>query len=122
MANIDVNDIIADPDLVDPMILVHRQACVDTLGSNRIKETAFTTWGIIQPASGKALQRLPEALRLANVRSFWVKGTIITDGNGQYPDILVYRGTRFQVQTVMDWSNYGEGWAEGTCIQEKPTL
>jgi hypothetical protein len=66
------------------------------------------------------LQRLPEALRVANLRSFWVRGKIVATEPGKYSDILVFEGQRFQVQTIFDWTNWGAGWCEGTCVAEVP--
>ena len=79
------------------------------------------TVGSVQPASGKVVQRLPDALRVADISSFWVKGVITADGTTKYPDILVFQGRRYQVQTVADFSNYGQGYCEGTCVAEKPS-
>lgn len=120
MGQLDVSDILADPDMVDPLIILSRSACVDSFGVNQVKEQGFNTWGSIQSVSGKTLQRIPEAFRVANVMSFWVKGKIVTDGKGQYPDLLVFRGERYAVQVVFDWTNWGEGWCEGTCVRERP--
>lgn len=122
MGSVDVSDLLSDPDFVDPMTLIHRVSDVNCLGENKLKECGVGTFGSIQPASGKTLQRLPEAFRVANVMSFWVKGKIISDGSHQYPDILVFKGSRFAVQTTFDWTNWGEGWCEGTCVRERPAL
>lgn len=120
MGNIDVSDILADPDFIDPLILIHRKPTVDTYGENKLIEQGFPTYGSVQPVSGKTLQRLPEALRVANVQSFWIKGQIVSDGSCAYPDIIVFRGQRYAVQVVFDWTHWGQGWCEGTCIREKP--
>lgn len=122
MGNIDVTDLLSDPDLVDPVVIIHRTPCVDGFGENKLKEVGVSTVGSVQPASGKTLQRIPEAFRVANVMSFWVKGNIVSDGSCAYPDLIVYKGSRFAVQTIFDWKNWGEGFAEGTCVREKPTL
>ncbi len=58
---------------------------------------------------------------MADVSSFWVKGVITADGTNLYPDIISFRGKRYQVQTVLDYSNWGAGWTEGTCVVEKPS-
>lgn len=121
MANVDVTDLLSDPEFTDSMSIVHRVSTVDSYGQNSLAETTVVTIGSIQPISGKALQRLPEALRVANLRTFWVKGEIISDGTAQYPDILVFAGKRYQVQNTNDWTNFGGGWTEGTAVAEKPT-
>lgn len=120
MAQIDVTQLFGDPDFVDAMTVITRTPTVSSFGENIITETARKSVGCIQPASGKALQRLPESLRNANVSSFWFKGPIETTGDCKYPSIIMYRGLRYQVQVVFDWTNWGAGWSEGTCIVEKP--
>ena len=77
--------------------------------------------GSVQPAPGKKIERLPEALRLQSVFSFWVKGEIVSDGSGKYPDIIQFRNRRFQVQLVTDWTSWGAGWVEGLAIIEVPS-
>ena len=122
MGKIDVSELLADPDFVGPLTLIHRTPTVDQYGNNQLVEVGLQTNGSVQPASGKTLQRLPDALRVADVSSFWLKGKIVADGCNQYPDIIVFQKQRYAVQTVLDWTNWGEGWCEGTCIREKPTV
>lgn len=120
MAQIDVSEILSDPEFVDPIVIIHRVSHVDDFGENKLKESGASSFGCVQPASGKTLQRLPEALRVANVMSFWVKGKIINDARSKYPDVIVHKGARFTVQMVFDYTNWGEGWSEGTCVSERP--
>lgn len=121
MANIDVSELMSDPDFVDPIQVITRFPYVDGLGQNHISENILDSIGCVQPANFKTVQKLPEALRVANVSSFWFKGEIVATASGKYPSILVFRGIRYQVQTVADWSNFGEGYTEGTCVAEIPS-
>lgn len=121
MAQIDVSELMVDPDFVDPVSLIHRVPTVDIYGQNSLVETTLATIGSVQPASGKTIQRLPEALRVADISEFFIKGTIVADGSNQYPDIIVFRGIRYQVQTVNDFSNWGAGYCQGTAVIEKPS-
>jgi hypothetical protein len=120
MGSIDVTDLLTDPDFVNPVILITRVPFVNSLGENTVKETSLNTVGSVQPASGRVIQRLPEAMRVANMSSFWVKAEIIANDSGKYSSILVFNGKRYQVQTVFDWQNYGPGYSEGLCVQELP--
>ena len=122
MAQINVNELMHDPDFTDQIILINRTTQINSYGENLIQEVSTQTYGSVQPATGKVINRLPEALRVADLRSFWIKGTITATAPGQYTDILVFKCQRYQVQTVQDWSNFGEGFSEGTCVMEKPTL
>lgn len=121
MSRIDVSELMTDPDFIDKVQLVSRVSQVNSLGENLVSESTVNTVGCVQPASGKALTRLPQALRLTNVSSFWLKAPIIASEPGKYSSILVFKGRRYQVQTVMDWSSWGAGWTEGTCVAEAPS-
>lgn len=120
MARVNVNELLGDPDFIDPVGHISRAPAVNSFGENILKEVCVMTVGSVQPATGKALQRLPEALRVADVSSFWIKGPIVASAPGQYTDILVFRNKRYQVQFVFDWTNWGEGFTEGTCVAEPP--
>lgn len=119
MALIDTSILLSDPDFINPVIIVTRSVSVNSFGENVITETSVSTFGSVQPASGKQIQRLPEALRVANMSSFWIKGNISAGAPGKYPDILIFNGVRYQVNSILDYSNYGEGYAEGTCTAEE---
>lgn len=121
MAQLDVSDVVLDLNFVDNLQLIHRTPTVNSKGENTIVEDApIATVGSVQPASFKQIQRLPEALRIADVRAFYIKAEIKCDGTTTYPDIIVFQGRRFQVQTCAPWLNYGGGWNEGICVQEVP--
>lgn len=121
MANVDVTSLLSDPDFVDKIQVVTRVPRVNSQGENQLTEDTLNTIGSVQPATGKALQRLPEALRLENMSSFWFKGQIVASDPGKYPSILVFKGRRFQVKNVFDWSNFGQGYTEGLCVAEAPS-
>lgn len=120
MGRIDVTELLTDPDFVGPIQLVSRVPSINSRGENILSESSLCTVGSVQPASGRAIARLPEALRVANVSSFWFKGKIVASAPGKYSSILVFEGQRYQVQTVLDWTNWGAGWCEGTCVAEVP--
>lgn len=120
MALIDVSDLLLDPDFVNQVSLVHRTSTVGTNGKNTLVETTVATIGSVQPAPSKEIMRLPDALRMSDVRKFWIKAEILADGSSQYPDIIVFQGKRFQVINTEPWLNYGAGWNAGLCVWEKP--
>ncbi len=120
MPQLDVTELMTDPDFVDEMIQVSRQSRVDAYGVNHLTECKNETVGSVQPADGKLIERLPEAERVHNLMSFWMQGTIVASAPGKYTDILIFQGQRFQVKTVFDWSTWGAGWCEGLCVAEVP--
>lgn len=122
MALLDVSDTLLDLDFVDEMQIVRRKSTVDSMGQNNVAESTFPAVGSIQPTSGKDLDRVPDTLRLSDVRTFFLKSAIRVSAEiNAYPDILVFKGQRFQVISVEDWLNYGQGWNSGLCVAEKPS-
>ena len=120
MANVSVTELMSDPDFVDQIQVVTRTPYVDFLGQNKIQSMTSNTIGSVQPADFATVQKLPEAMRVENLYSFWVKMELVTSDPGKYSSLLVFRGRRYQVKTVADWSNFGEGYSEGLCVVEAP--
>lgn len=121
MAQIDVSDLLSDPDFVDQITVIRRKSVVNSRGENIIEETSICSYGSVQPSSAKTILRLPEALRSSDVRSFYLKLDIVQDSSSAYPDILVFAGKRFQVISQAPWLNFGQGWNEGICVAERPS-
>lgn len=120
MADIDVTELFADPDFIDPMELITRFPTINSLGENVLSERTQRSVGCIQPAPERTVQKLPEAMRVEDLSAFWFRGTIVATAPGKYASILVFRGKRYQVRSVNDWSNWGQGWCEGLCVAEVP--
>lgn len=121
MGQIDVSEVLLDPDFVDPMQLVTRVPTTDLHGEGHLTESTVNSYGSIQPANFKTVQKMPEAMRVDNLMSFWFRGTIVASAPGKYASVLVFKGIRYQVLTVADWSSWGAGWTEGVCIAEPTT-
>lgn len=119
MADIDVSDLLLDPDFTDPLTLIHRTSTVSSLGKNTLVETRVDTYGSVQPISGKDMVRVPEALKMSDIRTFFIKAEILSDGASQYPDIIEFFSQRYQIISVEPWLNFGEGWNKGLCVREK---
>lgn len=122
MALVDVTELLYDPDFVDPVSIVHRTPSVNSYGENSLSESTVSTIGSVQPTTGKDLERIPEAIRFKDIRTFWVHGEIKSDGTATYPDLLVWKGQRYEVVSLKDWTNFGLGWTEGFCVREAVAL
>lgn len=120
MATVDVSELLSDPDFVDKISLITRVPRINDFGENTTDDVSLDSIGCVQPAQYREVQRIPEALRVANLMTFWFKGVIIASAPGKYPSILVFKGLRYQVHTVADWSSWGSGYTEGSCVAEVP--
>ena len=121
MSRVDVSELMRDPDFIDNVVQVSRVQSIDLFGQSQITECSVNTVGSVQPSNFKEIQRIPEALRVADMMSFWIQGTIVATAPGKYTDILVFKGKRYRVISVVDWSAWGEGWSTGACVAELPS-
>lgn len=124
MALVDVTELLIDPDFIDSVTIIHRTPTINSMGENTLIEASVVTIGSVQPASGKSLMRVPDALRVESIYSFYVKGEIVSDGTSSYPDIISYQGNRYEVKNIQDFINWpaNNGWCEGICVREIPAL
>ena len=120
MSKLDASKLILDPQFVDKLTQIKRTPQQNTFGENKLGEVKVDTIGVVVPASGKTVFRLPEDMRVAELYEFFLKGTITATEQGKYSDQIVFRGDRYNVQTVFDYSNWGAGYCQGTCIRQVP--
>ena len=120
MSKLDVSELLLDPDFVDNIVQIKRTTQVTGKGQNITTETRVNTIGCVTPASGKTILRMPEDFRVADVYEFFLRGTITASAPGKYSDVLVFKGFRYNVQLVFDYSNWGAGYCQGTCIKQVP--
>ncbi len=120
MSRVDVSELLHDPDFVDKMTVICRTPSVNSKGESLLRERPSDSVGCVQPASGRTIMKLPDEFRVANVSSFWFQGEITASAPGKYSSIIVFKNRRYQVQTVFDWTDWGAGWCEGTCVAEVP--
>lgn len=121
MAQLDVSELFTDPEFVDEMYLVTRVAAVNSLGENFLNQSSCKTVGSVQPTDGPTMNRVPDALRNENLSSFWIQAPLADTSGCKYPSIIIFKGKRFQVKHVFDWTNWGAGFSEGLCVAENPS-
>ena len=110
MADIDVSELLSDPDFLDTVSLIIRSSTV-TGGRNVLSETITNNVNmIIQPASGKDIAKLPEGARGFETIAIWYKGELSSLRQNGYSDIIVWNTKRYEVQHVEPFGNWGSGY------------
>jgi hypothetical protein len=120
MANIDVTELLTDPDFVDDITIVRRTSAVNDDGINVITETQLKAVASVQSGDNDLVNRLPDGIRVSDTITIYTKTEIITSKTGGYPDIVIWNNQRHQVIGVTPWGNYGKGWYRADCVMEKP--
>lgn len=116
MAQLDVSEILLDPDFMDTGLLCLRS--VQVVGDNGRATTADTTTrfaGVVTSDKGDILERLAGGERK--------KGSItihtifkLTAGEGDTTaDIVTWQGKRYTVSNVNDYKHFGRGFVCATC-------
>ena len=71
--------------------------------------STLTILAMVQPLSGRELDRMPEGLQDKEVRAVWTTENLkVTVAGGDHePDVITIDGAPYQVQTVENWSALG---------------
>jgi galactose-6-phosphate isomerase len=116
MPNIDVTELLSDPDFATAFDVIRTAQAVGSTG--RATGTPATTSGVIGvivPLSTTELDRFPEGERLhGRVRVI----TTFRLSSGDAPstaDIVVWKGRQWTVVQVNDYSEFGAGFMDATC-------
>lgn len=116
MALLDVSDVVLDPDFMDAGLICCRMTqTVDEYGraSNSEAQTAFS--GVVTSDKGDILHRNADGSRI--IGSILIHSVFrLSDGSaGQDADEIIWRGRRYTVVNVNDYSHFGRGFVCATC-------
>jgi len=114
MPLLDVSDIITDPDFVDT-VTVTRTTVVTVNGRGQRSSRAFPARGVVTSSQGDTLDRQAEG-RLRHGSITFHTRTRLYPGQGDTDaDEITYRGQRYTVTSVNDYSAYGAGFVAAEC-------
>ena len=115
MALLDVSDVLLDPDFADSLIVERITQTVgdDGIAINAPKIIRFA--GVVTNDAGDKLSRISSGER--------TEGNIVVHsvlrlnegGPGTTADVVTFRGRRYTVSKVSDWSHFGRGFVAATC-------
>jgi hypothetical protein len=116
MADLDVTDILLDPDFCD---LLNVTRTTQSVGSNGIvtnTTTTLTPYGVITIGSPKGVIRTAEYEADTNMITVHTRGFRLIDAQpGKQPDIVVFGGDPYVVKKSYNWSHYGAGFTMAEC-------
>ena len=119
MANLDVSDLMLDPDFGDTLTLITRTASVNQFGESELVETSSSIFAVVQQGTFDDLTRLPPGAQLSDTISVFFRSTLNLESVGGYADVVVWQGQRWQVKHIDEpYSHYGHGFTKAICSLE----
>lgn len=113
MADIDVSEVLFDPDLADLFDVVRREEIVGDNGRPVIKERRhLSIVGVITAQSPADLLRRDDGQMMPRKYSLVTVFRLQGPGRGHQPDDIWLDGQRFTVTEVLPYSRFGSGFVE----------
>lgn len=116
MANLDVSDLLSDPDFADRGIICERS--IQTIGEDGMAENSLTMikfTGVVTPDMGDVLERLDEGERIKGRITIHSQFPLRDGAEGGSADIVVWKDKRYTVTKVSDLTNFGRGFTRASC-------
>jgi hypothetical protein len=115
MANIDMSELLLDPDFVDAIDIRHMAVAVGTDGI-AVRTVTYTRDVLVcvQPASGDILRMAPEAARIDGALVAYSRTELRTVSDAGDGDSFIWRGMEYVVTSCQPWSTWGAGYYAAT--------
>lgn len=112
MANLDVSDLILDPDFSQPIIVQRNRITVSDQGLGVSTPTQVQVIATVVPASSLDLNRLADADLLKGKIRIFVQFPLIAGDDTNTADIVFWNGRQYTVSAVDDYTNFGVGFVD----------
>jgi galactose-6-phosphate isomerase len=109
MALLDVSDVLLDPDFADSLQVERVKKTVGTNGLAIETSRKYPISGVVTNANGDRLKRLSIGERVDG--SILVHCRFVMNEG----DVITWKGRRYTVTSVDDYSNFGRGFVAATC-------
>ncbi len=118
MAQLDVTEVLSDPDFADDTLVCERASVTtDTLGRDSATLTLLPFTGVVTSDAGALLKRMAMGERIED--SITIHTTfLLTAGDATRQltaDTVRWKGKRWTVSAVNDYSHFGAGFVGVTC-------
>lgn len=115
MPQLDVTDILLDPDFADVIHVTRRPYTIDVNGRPVITPQLLCPIGVITQGTPKGFEQQPDAQvgkAMITVHAFEFQFYEVETGKASsfQPDLITYNGSIYTVTKVYNWSRYGKGF------------
>jgi hypothetical protein len=118
MAEIDVTEILDDPDLADTFVVTRTQQINDNHGrAVALQPVKSTVVGVVQPMSGRALQMMPDMVNVSGAIEVWTRFRLEGPSENTQADVITWQGRNYMVQNAQAFTNFGQGYVHAVAQQ-----
>jgi len=110
MAEIDVSEVLQDPDFLNSFTFIRSVETVDANGRPVFAQTLLSAIGVIQPASGRAMELTPDATRTSEMLEIWTQVGLQEATEETAADIVIWENKHFVPVRNDDFDNWGQGY------------
>lgn len=113
MPELDVTEILSDPDLADTFSVVRRTETVGSNGRPTLTEvTTDNVVGVVTPGDPGNLTRTDDSAMASNLITISTTFRLRALGAGFQADVILYDGMRYTVKAMKRWQRFGAGWVK----------
>lgn len=116
MPNLDVSDVLLDPDFMSSGIICNRT--VVEVGDNGRPQTTITNTpfsGVVTTNNGFNLDRKPDGSLIKGAINIHTRFTLTAGDASLRADEIVWKGKTYIVSQVLDNGHYGNGFIKAVC-------
>lgn len=114
MPLIDVTDLLGDPDFAEAFSIIRIASVVGSNGRATLAETTEAAMGVVQPA-GSAARMGADSASVSDTIEVHTTSPLSAVTSSAAADHVLWRGKRYAVRLVNDWSQYGAGFHHAIC-------
>lgn len=115
MAQLDLSDVLEDPDFNDIFYRLVMEQTVDDHGEASNTEKKTRCIGVITSSSGDKIVRKPDGSFVTGTITIHTKTRLKDGKDGFDADVVMWKNTKYNVILVNDYSHVGRGFVAATC-------
>jgi galactose-6-phosphate isomerase len=118
MPLLDVNQVLASPNLRTTFLVTRRMVTVDTHGRTSTTTSQYTVVGVINAHGDNTTDRPSEYAASHKSIVVYTPFRLYAQSQGSLPDLITYRGNDYIVRAIEDFTQYGRGFVQAYCTSQ----
>lgn len=115
MAQLDVSDILTDPEFADRFTVVRNIQSINDKGRANNTENLTPARGVVTANNGMQLNRQPDGSLVSGAITIHTRYRLISGVDGRDADEVIWQDVRYTVDNVADYSHFGRGFVAASC-------